>query len=271
MKKVLSLVLAVVLAFSTAVTAFAQSFTPAVDKTAVKAGEDVTVTLSFEEALVDVTSFEARLYYNNNLFDYKSNTLNNANGFVTAAPQSDAEGTYMEITHFEMSGFGTVAAGEYGKITFTAKSDISEKQVAEFVARVETGLMKDQSIISTENVKIETTVSPASCDHVGTETETAYTAKGDGNHTVTVTCKKCGEVISTSEEVCAGDEEHTTYVSKNDGNHTKTVKCAKCDYVISTADEACTKGEDGKCVHCGYVFPTAGEDEYTITVKVAPP
>ena len=59
MKKVLSLVLAVVLAFSTAVTAFAQSFTPAVDKTAVKAGEDVTVTLSFEEALVDVTSFEA--------------------------------------------------------------------------------------------------------------------------------------------------------------------------------------------------------------------
>lgn len=233
MKKVLSLVLAVVLAFSTAVTAFAQSFTPAVDKTAVKAGEDVTVTLSFEEALVDVTSFEARLYYNNNLFDYKSNTLNNANGFVTAAPQSDAEGTYMEITHFEMSGFGTVAAGEYGKITFTAKSDISEKQVAEFAARVETGLMKDQSIISTENVKIETTVSPASCDHVGTETETAYTAKGDGNHTVTVTCKKCGEVIST-------------------------------------ADEACTKGEDGKCAHCGYVFPTVGEDEYTITVNVAP-
>ena len=270
MKKVLSLVLAVVLAFSTAVTAFAQSFTPAVDKTAVKAGEDVTVTLSFEEALVDVTSFEARLYYNNNLFDYKSNTLNNANGFVTAAPQSDAEGTYMEIAHFEMSGFGTVAAGEYGKITFTAKSDISEKQVAEFAARVETGLMKDQSIISTENVKIETTVSPASCDHIGTETETAYTAKGDGNHTVTVTCKKCGEVISTGEEVCAGDEEHTTYVSKNDGNHTKTVKCAKCDYVISTADEACTKGEDGKCVHCGYVFPTVGEDEYTITVNVAP-
>ena len=270
MKKVLSLVLAVVLAFSTAVTAFAQSFTPAVDKTAVKAGEDVTVTLSFEEALVDVTSFEARLYYNNNLFDYKSNTLNNANDLVTADPQSDAEGTYMMITHFEMSGFGTVAAGEYGKITFTAKSDISEKQVAEFAARVETGLMKDGSYLSTENVKIETTVSPASCDHVGTETETAYTSKGDGNHTVTVTCKKCGEVISTGEEVCAGDEEHTTYVSKNDGNHTKTVKCAKCDYVISTADEACTKGEDGKCAHCGYVFPTVGEDEYTITVNVAP-
>ena len=268
MKKVLSLVLAVVMALSSAVTAFAQSFTPAVDKAAVKAGEDVTVTLSFEEAVVDVTSFEARLYYNSNLFDYKSNTLSNANGYVTEAPQSDAEGTYMEITHFEMSGFGTVAAGEYGEITFTAKSDISEKQVAEFTARVETGLMKNGSLISTENVKIETTVSPAACDHA--DTETAYTAKGDGNHTVTVTCKKCGEVISTSEEACAGDDEHTTYVSKNDGTHEKTVKCAKCDYVISTETEPCTKGEDGKCAHCGYEFPSAGDDEYTITVNVAP-
>ena len=270
MKKVLSLVLAIVMAISSAVTAFAQSFTPAVDKTAVKAGEDVTVTLSFEEAIVDVTSFEARLYYNSNLFDYKSNTLNNANGYVTDAPQSDAEGTYMEITHIEMSGFGTVAAGEYGKITFTAKNDISEEQAAEFTARVETGLMKDGSYLSTENVKIETTVSPAACDHVGTETETAYTSKGDGNHTVTVTCKKCSEVISTTEEACAGDEEHTTYVPKNDGTHDKTVKCAKCDYTISFANEPCTKGEEGKCTYCGYVFPTAGEDEYTITVNVAP-
>ena len=270
MKKVLSLVLAIVMAISSAVTAFAQSFTPAVDKTAVKAGEDVTVTLSFEEAIVDVTSFEARLYYNNNLFDYKSNTLNNANGLVTADPQSDAEGTYMMITHFEMSGFGTVAAGEYGKITFTAKSDISEKQAAEFTARVETGLMKDGSYLSTENVRIETTVSPAACDHVGTETETTYTAKGDGNHTVTVTCKKCSEVISTTEEACAGDEEHTTYVPKNDGTHDKTVKCAKCDYTVSFANEPCTKGEEGKCTYCGYVFLTAGEDEYTITVNVAP-
>ena len=130
--------------------------------------------------------------------------------------------------------------------------------------------MKDGSYLSTENVKIETTVSPAACDHVGTETETTYTAKGDGNHTVTVTCKKCSEVISTTEEACAGDEEHTTYASKNDGTHDKTVKCAKCDYTISFANEPCTKGEEGKCTYCGYVFPEIGEDEYVITVKVAP-
>ena len=71
-------------------------------------------------------------------------------------------------------------------------------------------------------------------------------------------------------EPCEHTETETAYASKGDGNHTKTVTCKKCGKVISTDDEACTKGEDGKCVHCGYVFPTAGKGEYTITVKVAP-
>ena len=230
MKKILSLILAIVLAFSTAITAFAQSFVPTADKTAVNAGEDVTITLSFEEAVVDVTTFEARLYFNDKLFSYKESTLTSANGYVTPDPQKDAEGTYMEITHAELLGKGTVAAGEYAKITFTAKENVSSEQTAEFVGRVEEMLMADGSQPTTENVKITVTVSPVICDH--SETETAYTSNRNGSHTVTVTCKKCSAVISTSEETC-------------------------------------TKGEDGKCTHCGYVFPATG-DEYTITVNVAP-
>ena len=230
MKKILSLILAIVLAFSTAITVFAQSFIPTADKTAVNAGEDVTITLSFEEAVVDVTTFEARLYFNDKLFSYKESTLTSANGYVTPDPQKDAEGTYMEITHVELSGKGTVAAGEYAKITFTAKENVSSEQTAEFVGRVEEMVMADGPQPTTENVKITVTVSPVICDH--SETETAYTSNRNGSHTVTVTCKKCSAVISTSEETC-------------------------------------TKGEDGKCTHCGYVFPATG-DEYTITVNVAP-
>ena len=230
MKKILSLILAIVLAFSTAITAFAQSFVPTADKTAVNAGEDVTITLSFEEAVVDVTTFTARLYFNDKLFSYKESTLTSEKGYVTPDPQKDAEGTYMEITHAELLGKGTVAAGEYAKITFTAKENVSSEQTAEFVGRVEEMLMADGSQPTTENVKITVTVSPVICDH--SETETAYTSNRNGSHTVTVTCKKCSAVISTSEETC-------------------------------------TKGEDGKCTHCGYVFPATG-DEYTITVNVAP-
>lgn len=167
----------------------------------------------------------------------------------------------------------------YGDVNGDGKVDIRDAiRLAKYLARIDVeinivnadvngdGKVNIQDLIRLKKYLAKIPLEP--CNHA--ETETAYTSKGDGNHTVTVTCKKCGEVISTGEEVCAGDEEHTTYVSKNDGNHTKTVKCAKCDYVISTADEACTKGEDGKCAHCGYVFTTAGEDEYTITVNVAP-
>lgn len=167
----------------------------------------------------------------------------------------------------------------YGDVNGDGKVDIRDAiRLAKYLARIDVeinivnadvngdGKVNIQDLIRLKKYLAKIPLEP--CNHA--ETETAYTSKGDGNHTVTVTGKKCGEVISTGEEVCAGDEEHTTYVSKNDGNHTKTVKCAKCDYVISTADEACTKGEDGKCAHCGYVFTTAGEDEYTITVNVAP-
>ena len=130
----------------------------------------------------------------------------------------------------------------YGDVNGDGKVDIRDAiRLAKYLARIDVeinivnadvngdGKVNIQDLIRLKKYLAKIPLEP--CNHA--ETETAYTAKGDGNHTVTVTCKKCGEVISTGEEVC-------------------------------------TKGEDGKCVHCGYVFPTAGEDEYTITVNVAP-
>lgn len=39
---------------------------------------------------------------------------------------------------------------------------------------------------------------PGECKH--TNTETSYTSKHDGNHTVTVTCNDCHAVVSTTSE-----------------------------------------------------------------------
>ena len=271
MKKLISLLLAVIMVCSTGISAFAINATPTVTPTAVKAGEDVTIDVTVDEAYSGLIALETRLYFNADLFTVKSVASNNSDITVRKDTMTDENGSYLQIGLTNLNMKGAVAAGEtIATVVFTAKENITAEKQAKFGTKIFGGATADVDIPESAVKEIVVTVSPTSCDHIGTETETAYTAKGDGNHTVTVTCKKCGEVISTSEEVCAGDEEHTTYVSKNDGNHTKTVKCAKCDYVISTADEACTKGEDGKCVHCGYVFPTAGEDEYTITVKVAP-
>ena len=271
MKKLISLLLAVIMVCSTGISAFAINATPTVTPTAVKAGEDVTIDVTVDEAYSGLIALETRLYFNADLFTVKSVASNNSDITVRKDTMTDENGSYLQIGLTNLNMKGAVAAGEtIATVVFTAKENITAEKQAKFGTKIFGGATADVDIPESAVKEIVVTVSPASCDHVGTETETTYTSKGDGNHTVTVTCKKCGEVISTGEEVCAGDEEHTTYVSKNDGNHIKTVKCAKCDYVISTADEACTKGEDGKCVHCGYVFPTAGEDEYTITVKVAP-
>ena len=271
MKKLISLLLAVIMVCSTGISAFAINATPTVTPTAVKAGEDVTIDVTVDEGYSGLIALETRLYFNADLFTVKSVASNNSDITVRKDTMTDENGSYLQIGLTNPNRNGAVAEGEtIATVVFTAKENITAEKQAKFGTKIFGGATADVDIPESAVKEIVVTVSPASCDHVGTETETAYTAKGDGNHTVTVTCKKCGEVISTGEEVCAGDEEHTTYVSKNDGNHTKTVKCAKCDYVISIADEACTKGENGKCTHCGYVFPTAGEDEYTITVNVAP-
>ena len=234
MKKLISLLLAVIMVCSTGISAFAINATPTVTPTAVKAGEDVTIDVTVDEAYSGLIALETRLYFNADLFTVKSVASNNSDVTVRKDTMTDENGSYLQIGLTNLKMKGAVAAGEtIATVVFTAKENITAEKQAKFGTKIFGGATADVDIPESAVKEIVVTVSPASCDHVGTETETAYTAKGDGKHTVTVTCKKCGEVIST-------------------------------------ADEDCTKGEDGKCVHCGYVFPTVGEDEYTITVNVAP-
>ncbi len=272
MKKLISLLLAVLMVCSTGISAFAINAIPSASATEIEAGETVAIDVTVDEAYSNLTGLEARLYFDTELFTWAV-TSKKSGVTVNKDVKTDSIGNYLQIGLISLDPDGvSVDVGEsLANITFTAKEDISAKTEAKFVARIaKGGLATGEKIPESEIKEITVTISPASCDHIGTETETAYTAKGDGNHTVTVTCKKCGEVISTTEEACAGDEEHTTYAPKNDGTHDKTVKCAKCDYTISFANEPCTKGEDGKCAACGYIFPSSGDDEYTITVNVAP-
>ena len=272
MKKLISLLLAVLMVCSTGISAFAINAIPSASATEIEAGETVAIDVTVDEAYSNLTGLEARLYFDTELFTWAV-TSKKSGVTVNKDVKTDSIGNYLQIGLISLDPDGvSVDVGEsLANITFTAKEDISTKTEAKFVARIaKGGLATGEKIPESAVKEIVVTVSPAACDHVGTETETTYTAKGDGNHTVTVTCKKCSEVISTTEEACAGDEEHTTYASKNDGTHDKTVKCAKCDYTVSFANEPCTKGEEGKCTYCGYVFPEIGEDEYVITVKVAP-
>ena len=67
MKKLLTFVLSIALVLCMVTTAFAAQVTQTVDKTTVYAGEDVTVTLTLDEKLSNVVSFQFDLYFDSDL------------------------------------------------------------------------------------------------------------------------------------------------------------------------------------------------------------
>lgn len=235
MKKAISFILALLMIFGTAVSTFAAVVKPVADATAVKAGENISVKIELDQKIENILQFEYSLYFDSNVFDLESSAV----GAACPAAQiskvkNDKKGSYYSISFLDAASEGqTINAGTIFTLNFKAKEDISEQKMPSFKLEkvyLTNGDFEQVDDGNVEGGEFTVTVTPVACEH--TETETAYTSKGNGKHTVTVTCKKCGEVIST-------------------------------------ADEACTKGENGKCVHCGYVFPVSG-DEYTVTVKVVP-
>lgn len=72
MKQITATALAILMVLNLCVSAFALTLSPVVDKNPVAAGEDVTVTLSLDKAISDVTALEAKLYFDQDKFMFKS-------------------------------------------------------------------------------------------------------------------------------------------------------------------------------------------------------
>lgn len=130
-KRLGALALAAVMLLSLVVTSFAQGFTFASDKQKVKAGEDVTVIVKINEKIENITSFALKLYFKSDLFTYKD-----GKSFQNATIVKEEEGTapdqYKRINWIDMSGNGTIEAGDFISATFTAKEDLDAKTEAEF-------------------------------------------------------------------------------------------------------------------------------------------
>ena len=137
MKKMISLLLAVVLVFGTIpVAAFATEHATEVnltaDKTAVKAGEEITLTLSIDKAIENAYTWQWNILYNANLFDVVS-MAKNQNGYrytgVNKAP-NDADAIpdpykYALVYSGSKLQLHTLPAGELCTLTLRAKSDIT--------------------------------------------------------------------------------------------------------------------------------------------------
>ena len=164
MKKTISLVLAFVLLFTLTAQAFAQSITLTPDKNTVKAGEDVTVTVNFDEDLEHVSGIALNLHFNSNLFTYKEGQEFDDYAVIVRGEEGTAPDQYKVINWASLKGVGTIKAGKYVTCTFTAKEDIKDVTEADFVVKVDmynTTMAPGYDDPTYPDSKISVTVTPA--------------------------------------------------------------------------------------------------------------
>lgn len=169
-KRIGSFFLAIVMLFTLVVPAFAQSITLGVDKDAVKAGEDVTVTVNFNEDLENVSGLALNLHFNSNLFTYKEGQEFDDYAVIVRGEEGTAPDQYKVINWASLKGVGTIKAGKYVTCTFTAKKDIADLTTAEFVAKVDmynTTMAPGYDDPTYPDSKISVTVTPASTEVKG--------------------------------------------------------------------------------------------------------
>lgn len=131
-RKVISAILVLCLMFSLSVSAFAAELTPSVDKKKVAAESDVTVTLSFDEDIPDITTLYYMLRYNGDLYEFKSSAAGETAGIMVSNPMSDTTGSFLRITYQDTTAAGaTVKKGVFATLVFTAKT-VTEDTASSF-------------------------------------------------------------------------------------------------------------------------------------------
>lgn len=136
MKKIVSVILTVCLIASVTVTALAATMSATANKTTIKAGDKVTVTLSLSEKIDNVATYGYQLYFDGNLFELNSDESQagpSSSLTTLSRVQKDTKGSYVNISVIDATSKGvTVNAGNVYTLVFTAKKDIAGNQTGKF-------------------------------------------------------------------------------------------------------------------------------------------
>ncbi len=144
-KRLTALLLVLVLVMSACSSIFATAKLSA-DKTAIKAGEQVVVTLTNETELSGITNLDYSIFFDDTLFEL---TGSSKKGCVKGMPVDEEEDPISFQISNKLTRNGkacyavnlvdstseglTIAAGPIYNLTFTAKTDITEGQNADFI------------------------------------------------------------------------------------------------------------------------------------------
>ncbi len=174
MKKTLSFLLVLCLMFSLSVSAFAATATPTVSAEEIKPGEDVTVTLTLGETIEKISVVDYKLYFDPDLFQFKEFTslVTDFTLKISKTAKTDDKGSYYSISFLDIESEGegfTFAAGDFAKVTFTAKENVTDAKDAKFELAIETIGVWNESGVSVDASNehavadaITVTVKPAS-------------------------------------------------------------------------------------------------------------
>jgi len=259
MKKILSAILMIALVLSLGTTAFAHEVSQTMNTTEVTAGEDVVVTLTLDETLEAVTSFQVNLYYNAELFTLQSSENGNAhaNMTITDAAKTDAKGTYYAVSVIDPSSTGIVVnAGTVYTLVFAAKEDATPARGV-FALTVEVWDASFGSDPMDVDVSADVTVSivPGACEHVWDAGVVTKEPDCVNEGVKTYTCTVCGET-KTEAIPALGHTWDAGVVTKEPDCVNEGVKTYTCTVCGETKTEAIpanghTWGDDDICDICG--------------------
>lgn len=164
MKKTLSILLAVVLLLSLSVNALAAEMTPTANKNTLSAGEEVVVTISLNEDIKDIVTMNYKLYFDNSVFELTKTEQVNPSINVAAREDTDKDGTFYNISCMDVLSEGiTIARGDLCRLTFRAKTDLTENKESTFRLVFDNAMDNkfDSNIVHTAGEAAKVSVSPA--------------------------------------------------------------------------------------------------------------
>lgn len=289
LKKATSVFLAVVMLLSClSITAFAdytgEDVTIKVTSSAdtVKAGDQFTLTVTFEQAIKKLGSVVMKMDYDENLVEFVSATAGDLTN--NAEDITDAGNKYVIYTwDTDGSGLDTAANAVVFSVTFAVKAGVTAQENVAPALAIEDGdfadATMDQNDIPFTIVNAKVTI-PGAHTHVFDQQvvaekylKSAATCTADAVYYKSCTC---GEASTTDTFTATGTATgHTpsTVWSKDETNHWHvcTVCNVEMDKAAHTPDHegGATETYPIKCTECGYVIEAQLDHTHSFTQEVA--
>ena len=266
MRKLISLLMAVVMVFSMATTAFAATMVPSVSATEIEAGSDVTITLSLDEPMENMISLGCLIGFNPDHYEFKEAVVGEENSSINLAcsdilvdPQGYPEGYYYRVNYVDQQTVGnTINQGVLYTLTFTAKQDLAAGTATQFDLISEGGM----------NLSFQTLEIPVSLDVLDVTIapeKIPVTSVGLSETSVEIALQGIKQLSATVSPDNATDKT-VTWTSSNEA--VATVNAAGIVSSVAVGETVITATADGVSATCNVtVYDPATRFPYTLTVN----